>query len=803
MKQSHRKLLLAAAVAAGLSQPSAALAAPGQVYVNLFEWKWNDIAQECTQFLKPAGFSAVQISVPTEAKSNNRQWWERYQPASYKLDSRSGSREQLAAMVSTCRNAGIAIYADVVMNHMANGSGTGTAGSFYNNATSYPLAGYDAADFHARCAVNDSSTAQVQNCWLGGDLPDLKTGSSKVRGVLGNYLKDLLSLGIAGFRVDASKHMPATDLQEILRLAGPVRQDVISTLGIERPWLTHEVFGGFGPISETERSTYFSLGTANEFKYKDVLRDAFTRANGLTLAQLYATIPVNDSRPNPRGMFASRNATVFVSNHDTERHDQSLNAGYGKRFNLANIFMLAYPYGQPQLQSGFKLSYPTDAQGRIPNDQPVPANAIYDAAGTADFTAWDQQHRWREIGNMVEFRNQTQGKWQVDDWTSNGADRIAFHRGDRGFVAINRDDSNFWVGVFRTGMAPGRYCNVINGALTADGSSCSGDIITVNADSTASLSIPGMNGAGMPAVAIHAGQKIASVVIDNTPPSIPPGLVGQIVGNTVVLSWQPSTDPESGIKGYHVFRNNVEIGFVSGTRFTDSAPLPGSTNNYWVVAENGAATKSAACVVLSVSIPLVIDTTPPSVPLNFVATQIGSNSVSLSWGASIDNESGVTRYHILRNGVEVGVSTTTSFTDGGLLPATGYQYTVVAENAVGLKSPPCQVLPVLTLALDPDCLVQVDFQVSDNTTVYGQDLYLTGSRNELGNWNTATAARLSGLKWPLWTISRQLRAGTTYEYKYIKKGVKALQWETGSNRTLTVPACNSPTLTVALSNFRQ
>lgn len=30
------------------------------VYVNLFEWKWNDIAAECERFLGPKGFGGVQ-----------------------------------------------------------------------------------------------------------------------------------------------------------------------------------------------------------------------------------------------------------------------------------------------------------------------------------------------------------------------------------------------------------------------------------------------------------------------------------------------------------------------------------------------------------------------------------------------------------------------------------------------------------------------------------------------------------------------------------------------------------------------
>lgn len=817
MKAISKKLLLAASVAACFSSPITTQAAPGQVYVNLFEWKWNDIAQECAQNLKPAGFSAVQISVPTEAKSNNRQWWERYQPASYKLDGRSGSRQELANMVAACRKAGIAIYADVVINHMANGKGTGESGSFYNEADTYNGPGYTKDHFHGtRCEVNDSDAKNIHDCWLGGDLPDLKTENTDVRKTIGNYLKDLLSLGIAGFRIDAAKHIPANDLKAILEIAGPVNNDVKAAFGLTRPWVTGEIFGGFGPIDQNERGVYFSLGTMNEFKYKDIMRDTFDRRNGASISQLASIIPINDSAPNPRGMFASRDATVFVSNHDTERHpekDQSMNASYGKMFNLANIFMLAYPYGQPQLQSGFKLSYPTDSNGRIPERQPTPTNAIYNSSGIPNFSGWDQQHRWPEISNMVEFRNQTQSKWQVDDWTTNGPDRIAFHRGDRGFVAINRDNNNLWVANFKTGMAPGKYCNVINGQLSADKTACSGDVITVKADSTVNLTIPSMSQTGIPAVAIHAGQKISTTVDDVIPPSIPSNFVAtEVLSNKVSLKWDASTDNVggSGMDAYAVLRNGVEIARTSAnvTTYIDNSVSANTDYQYTVVAIDKAGKQSAPCNILPVkTLPIVDDIIPPSIPTNFVTTEVLSNSVSLKWNPSTDNigGSGMDAYAVIRNGVEIGrtSASVTTYTDKTALPNTQYQYSVVAIDKAGKKSAPCNVLPVTTPPTTAVCLVPVTFQVRDNTTVFGQDVYVTGNKTELGNWNTASAIKLSGTSWPLWTTTVKLLAGSTFEYKYLKKGVQALQWETGTNRSFKVPACGTANTSIPLSDFRR
>ncbi len=46
--------------------------------INLFEWKWTDIASECERFLAPKGYAAVQISPPNEHALNDspyRPWF--------------------------------------------------------------------------------------------------------------------------------------------------------------------------------------------------------------------------------------------------------------------------------------------------------------------------------------------------------------------------------------------------------------------------------------------------------------------------------------------------------------------------------------------------------------------------------------------------------------------------------------------------------------------------------------------------------------------------------------------------------
>lgn len=54
---------------------------------------------------------SVKISPPNENRvittPNNRPWWERYQPVSYKLVTRSGDEDQFRDMVERCNIADV------------------------------------------------------------------------------------------------------------------------------------------------------------------------------------------------------------------------------------------------------------------------------------------------------------------------------------------------------------------------------------------------------------------------------------------------------------------------------------------------------------------------------------------------------------------------------------------------------------------------------------------------------------------------------------------------------------------------
>jgi alpha-amylase len=466
---------------------------PRTVFVHLFEWKWEDVAQECESFLGPKGFSAVQISPPNEhavIAKHDYPWWQRYQPVSYQIKSRSGDRTQFTNMVERCRAAGVDIYADAVINHMSGElSGKGSAGSTF---TKYHYPGlYESRDFHScRQNIQDyRNHEQVTNCELSG-LPDLKTGSSYVRNRVAEYLIDLVNLGVAGFRIDAAKHINTKELGAIL---SQVQRSVNS-----QPYILQEVID---PGTEAVRkSEYYSHGDVYEFEYGRLVGAKFLGLEGQNLSQL-------ETLGEGWGLAPNDKAIVFVDNHDKQRGHGGggtyLTYKDGKLYELANVFMLAHPYGYPDLMSSYKFS--NSDQGP-PADTNGNTHSVHHNGEVSCFEEWQCEHRWQAIANMVSFRNHTSAK-PLTHWWSNSANQIAFSRGDKGFVAINRESTPL-NHTFQTDMPPGIYCNVIEGELNAEGTGCTATganaTITVDRHKQATLLVGGMS-----AIAIHAGSKIS------------------------------------------------------------------------------------------------------------------------------------------------------------------------------------------------------------------------------------------------------------------------------------------------------
>ncbi|MEV8531264.1 carbohydrate-binding module family 20 domain-containing protein [Streptomyces sp. NPDC051211] len=519
--------LAAAALAAGATATAPAVAAaPGDKDVTavLFEWKFDSVARACTDTLGPAGYGYVQVSPPQEHVQGS-QWWTSYQPVSYKIAGRLGDRTAFKRMIDTCHAAGVKVVVDSVINHMAGPADpgatlTGTGGSTYSKYN-YPgvYSGSDMDDCRAEISSYQDK-GNVQNCEL-VKLADLDTGEEYVRARIAGYLNDLSSLGVDGFRIDAAKHMPAGDLANIKsRLTNP-----------NAYWKQEAIFGAGEAVSPSE---YLGTGDVQEFRYARDLKRVFRNEN---LAYL-------KNFGEAWGYMASGKSGVFVDNHDTERVGDTLTYKDGSAYTLANVFMLAWPYGSPDVHSGYEW---TDKDAGPPNGGTV--NACYS-------DGWKCQHAWREISSMVAFRNVARGQG-VTNWWDNGADQIAFGRGDKAYVAVNHEGGTL-SRTFQTSLPAGDYCDVQSGNRT----------VTVNGSGqfTATLA-PGT------ALALHTGARTCSG--GSTPAAgasfavtatTVPGQNIHVTGDHAALgNWNPAAAPKLDPAAYPVWK--LDLTLPSGTSF--------------------------------------------------------------------------------------------------------------------------------------------------------------------------------------------------------------------------------------------
>nr|WP_236029273.1 alpha-amylase family protein [Bifidobacterium miconisargentati] len=486
------------------------------VIVIAFQTNWNSVARECTETYGPEGVGYVQVSPPQETIAG-AQWWTSYQPVSYKLDSKLGTEAEFKAMIKECKAAGVRVIADAVINHMAGAdrSGTGVAGSAFDNAGNFPAVPYAPANFHD-CTANVSNyndADNVQNCRLSG-LQDLDTGQEYVRDKLADYMAGLLDMGVAGFRVDAVKHIAAKDVEAIkAKLAKKTGRNADDIL------FEQEVIGSASEAAEIQPSNYLSTGKVSEFNVNARLKQAFDgdiNSASFGLARIGASA----------SWVPSDKAAVWVTNWDTERNGSALTYKDGAKYLLANAFLLAYGYGQPHVYSGYYFGSNDDGAPGATADSVPDMTCPTDGTETAG--AWQCAQRWTAIRGMIGFHNAVAGT-KVTDWKEYGENVVGFGRGTAagdagdsgtasgsgasagdadgtaddmtaagkadagmGYLAINNSDKTV-TQVFSTSMPAGVYCNVY----------ASGDCsaaVSVKADGTFEAALP----AGS-SIAIHVG----------------------------------------------------------------------------------------------------------------------------------------------------------------------------------------------------------------------------------------------------------------------------------------------------------
>jgi len=247
--------------------------------------------------------------------------------------------------------------------------------------------------------------------------------------------------------------------------------------GGQRPFIYQEVIDQGGePITADE---YFGVGRVTEFKY------------GIQIGNNRNAIQHLETFGESWGLMPDGSALVFLNNHDNQRG----HGGGGSiitfedpyDLKIFNAFMMAWPYGVPRIMSSYYFDN---------SDQGPPSSQRSINEDGSCGNGWVCEHRWRQITNMVPFAAAVDGQG-VSNWWTNGDNQIAFSRGNKGFLAINKAGYTLSESL-QTGLPSGSYCDVISGNFGDSG--CSGQCISVDGSGYANINIPQSDD---PMIALH------------------------------------------------------------------------------------------------------------------------------------------------------------------------------------------------------------------------------------------------------------------------------------------------------------
>jgi len=300
-----------------------------------------------------------------------------------------------------------------------------------------------------------------------------------------------------------------------------------------------------------------------------------------------------------------------------------------------------------------------------------------------------------------------------------------------------------WTAVTAPANCTVTYTVYRGGSSVASGlAGTSTTISGLTANTSYSFTVAAMDAAGASAQSAALTVKTLSVATCTAAPAVPTGLASPSQTNSSVnLSWNAVTPPANCSVTYSVYQGGNLVLTVPTTTAVIGG-LAASTTYTFTVASVDAAGISAQSTALSVTtsggsgvdcsnanpysptttytsgvqvlykgslyqaLSTLTNVAPdyclacgwwklvgvcnpilPSVPTGLAVTARTKNSISLSWNASTDkNGPGLAGYDVFRNGVQVGTSTSTSFTDSGLALGTTYTYAVRSRDTAGAVS---------------------------------------------------------------------------------------------------------------------
>jgi len=123
---------------------------------------------------------------------------------------------------------------------------------------------------------------------------------------------------------------------------------------------------------------------------------------------------------------------------------------------------------------------------------------------------------------------------------------------------------------------------------------------------------------------------------DTTAPTVPTGLVGTAGDRRATLTWTASTDADTGVRNYRIFRDGVSIAYTENTGYVDTERTNGTAYSYRVAAVDNSLNESTWSDAVSVT-----PTAATVAGVAFLDRELGADAalgVEIAFGADLGGD---------------------------------------------------------------------------------------------------------------------------------------------------------------------
>lgn len=177
---------------------------------------------------------------------------------------------------------------------------------------------------------------------------------------------------------------------------------------------------------------------------------------------------------------------------------------------------------------------------------------------------------------------------------------------------------------------------------------------------------------------LAVNPRSSGLAQDVTPPTMPSNLQGTAISaSRIDLTWGASTDTESGLAAYKVYRDGVLIATVTTTSYSDTGLGEYTQHTYQVAAFDKKGNVSRKCKAVTL---YTVDTTAPGQPTGLAGNAVSISQIDLTWVAPAASGSPLSHYKVYKDGVFLANNSDLSYSATGLSEYTQYSFRVSAVD---------------------------------------------------------------------------------------------------------------------------